>query len=775
MTPIASAQQYSPHLAYLLPAGGQQGTTFQVTAGGQFLDSAAKAWVSGRGVQTKVIEVHKPITPKQNQDLKAKLEELRDKPKTDAVLKEIAEIRKKLATFIRRPNPALAETVTLEVTLAADAEPGPRELRIQGAAGLSNPLAFHVGQLPEFLEKQPAAVRTANAKGKKKGSQSLKPAAAKSETPITLPAVVNGRIMPGESDRYRFEARKGQNLIVAARARSLIPYLADAVPGWFQAAVALHDAKGNELAYDDHYRFEPDPVLHFRIPKDGQYVLEIHDSIYRGREDFIYRVALGELPYITSIFPLGGRCGEETAVELRGWNLPTNQVTVAGGEKTPGIRPVSARKEKLISNTMPFSSGTLPECLEQEPNNDPAHAQPIKLPMVINGRIDQSGDWDVFCVEGRAGQRIVAEVTARRLNSPLDSVLRLTDAAGRELAVNDDYLDKGSGLSTHHADSYLMATLPTDGRFFLWLGDMQRQGGAAYAYRLRLSAPMPDFELRVVPSSINARTGMTVPITVYALRRDGFSDEIALALKDAPRGFVLSGGRIPSGQDQVRLTLTAPSTALEEPARLGLEGRATIEGRPVARLAVPADDMMQAFAYHHLVVANDPFAAVDGPPRPATAIRMLSRQPVKLAAGTTVPCAALLAAQGDDRSDPFGPERTAGRNLDSKNDERGKRLDDFPASRRQGETRLEGKPDRRHLHRARHRRRRREESCPQTAVQARHAAGHFLRDRRRRPIAEIVRRMRTRCGAMPTPIVGMRSGKDSRLKRPGSSPLDCAT
>ena len=32
------AQQNSPHIGYVYPAGGQAGTTFEVIAGGQFLD-----------------------------------------------------------------------------------------------------------------------------------------------------------------------------------------------------------------------------------------------------------------------------------------------------------------------------------------------------------------------------------------------------------------------------------------------------------------------------------------------------------------------------------------------------------------------------------------------------------------------------------------------------------------------------------------------------------------------------------------------------------------
>ena len=98
----------------------------------------------------------------------------------------------------------------------------------------------------------------------------------------------------------------------------MIPYLADAVPGWFQATLALYDASGKELAYDDDFRFHPDPVLYCEIPADGEYVLEIRDAIYRGREDFVYRITVGELPFVTEHFP-AGRSGRrrKPRVELR--------------------------------------------------------------------------------------------------------------------------------------------------------------------------------------------------------------------------------------------------------------------------------------------------------------------------------------------------------------------------------------------------------------------------------------------------------------------------
>ena len=61
---------------------------------------------------------------------------------------------------------------------------------------------------------------------------------------------------------------------------------------------------------------------------------------------------------------------------------------------------------------MPFSVDTLPECLEEEPNDSTQTSQAVTLPVIINGRIDRPDDWDAFRFEGCAGQEIVAEVAA---------------------------------------------------------------------------------------------------------------------------------------------------------------------------------------------------------------------------------------------------------------------------------------------------------------------------------------------------------------------------
>jgi hypothetical protein len=622
--------QNAPRAGYVYPAGGRQGTTVNIRVGGQYLASVTGVCVSGDGIQATILDYDRPLQQRQINNMNDRIQELQKQSRTPETQKEIASLRGQIAASRRRTmNPVLSEFLTLEVTIAPDAPAGDRQLRLAAVAGLSNPLVFCVGRLPEFTESEP------------------NDGVPQSQMRVTLPATINGRMLPlivdrpqarpgqpftpGDVDQYQFHASKGQQLIVSVSARHLIPYLADAVPGWFQAVVTLYDIKGRELAYDDDFRFHPDPVLNCRIPDDGEYIIEIKDALYRGREDFVYRISMGELPFVTDIFPLGGRAAAQTDVNVTGWNLPADRMSVLAPAKEPWTCLLSVAN----GNAVPFALDVLPECVEKEPDDSLQEAQRVDLPVVVNGRIDRSGDVDVFRFAGRSGDVIVAETIARRLDSPLDSLLRLIDPNGRQLAMNDDHEDKGSGLDTHHADSYIMATLPADGDYFVQVSDAQHKGGPEYAYRLRIGPPRPDFDLRAVPSGIAIRAGQTVAFTVYALRKDGFSGEIKLALKDAPAGFSLKGGVVQANQDKVQVTVTAPPEPLPEPLDLSLEGSATIGGRQVVHVATPADDMMQAFAYRHLVPAKDMKVLVMDR-RGGQPPRVLTAMPLKVDAGGRV-------------------------------------------------------------------------------------------------------------------------------------------
>ena len=616
---FASTAWAQPHIGYLYPAGGRAGDIFSVTVGGQNLQNVTGVYVSGEGVRLAGMRYMgrlRPLNRQQMMELQRRLDEIRLKRSgaavpevpnaravrlpNDPLLDSLEDLSESDLELVARefldPNKkmttknSIADRVIIQLMIDPDAAPGDRELRLIAPAGLTNPICFQVGSVPEYDQKD------------------LNPA-----TPLALPALVNGQILPGEVDRVRFSAQSGQRLVIRAEARHLIPYMADAVPGWFQAVIALYDAQGRQLACTDHYLFDQDPILFYAAPADGEYQLEIRDSIYRGREDFVYRVSIGEQPFITQLFPIGGQAGVPTSAAISGWNLPESRLTLDTEPGGPAIRQTAWRGNDAVSNDVLYAVDSLPECCAIEPNHTVQTAQPVTLPIIVNGRIQRPGEVDVFRFQGRAGDEVVAEVQARRLGSPLDSFLRLTDASGKVLAWNDDYPDKECGLLTHQADSWLCAKLPADGTYYVHLSDAQNGGSDAHAYRLRISAPQPDFALRISPSALNLLAGRATPVWVYAIRKDGFDGDIEIALDGAPDGFKLSGAIIPHGRDSVRMTLM-PTRIPKGPRTIALRvvGRAQIAGATVTRAAVPADNQMQAFAYWHLVPAQELLATVAG-------------------------------------------------------------------------------------------------------------------------------------------------------------------
>src|SRR3989339_273553 len=364
------AESPSPHIGYIYPAGGQQGTSFEITAGGQYIAKPDKVYVSGEGVSASVVRYARALNKGNLQDVRKKIgllqrekfpklperaknnialaknlrtedvnklklrlsdeEQLRipNHPLLDNLenmsLKELQNLTTKLFNPKKQLNMQIGETVIIKVVVDSNAAPGKRELRIKTAGGLTNPMFFEIGTLPEINEP-------------------------KLKTPLNLPILINGQIMPGEVDSFKFNAASKQRLVIETQARRLIPYLADAVPGWFQAIVSLCDSNGVELACADDYRFDPDPVLVYEIPKTGVYNLQIRDSIYRGREDFVYRVTVGEQPFISQMFPLGGQLGQTEAAAIDGWDLPNRRLRLDTKPGDDAIRGIELQQKKRHS------------------------------------------------------------------------------------------------------------------------------------------------------------------------------------------------------------------------------------------------------------------------------------------------------------------------------------------------------------------------------------------------------------------------------------------
>ena len=216
--------QNAPHIGYVYTAGGRQGTTFLVTVGGQFPSGITNFTVvmDGNLALAKVVGYDRPLKPMEQQAMKEELNRFQEKRKsgerlTETELARLEQIKRLLMQFGRRPaNPAISEFMTLQLTLATNLAPGDHEIRVRALGGLSNPLKFCVGLLPETSKPDWKALP------KERGSMdpALPPPA---EATVTLPVTLNGQIVPGGADRYHFWARQGQQLVIAVEARQLIP------------------------------------------------------------------------------------------------------------------------------------------------------------------------------------------------------------------------------------------------------------------------------------------------------------------------------------------------------------------------------------------------------------------------------------------------------------------------------------------------------------------------------------------------------------------------
>lgn len=337
-------------------------------------------------------------------------------------------------------DPKNMDQVRVEAAVGSEARIGVHRLFLQTPLGTTGSVPFAVGDWPETKEAEPNDT----------------PATAQA---LTLPSTVVGAIdKPGDVDYFRFQARTGQELVfqvVAAALRSRL-----------DAVLTLTDATGRVLAEGNSTGSRPDLLLGHRFTSTGTCILQLRDFENGGGIEFHYRLNIGEFPIVTTVFPLGVRSGTATEVALTGFNLgPKNSVRVIAPSITDGAEVTADRAKQQTSGSphhplipsrsvepSPHQSiplpdqwlasprlavGEDPEVTEAEPNDDAANAQRVTVPVTINGRIAGSRagapDADEFCLAARRGQRLVLEVAARHLGSPLDSFLEVLDTGGRPI------------------------------------------------------------------------------------------------------------------------------------------------------------------------------------------------------------------------------------------------------------------------------------------------------------------------------------------------------
>jgi len=329
-------------------------------------------------------------------------------------------------------KPAGGNSIEATLEIAADAPLGRRRLRVLNEkSGLTNFAYFVVGSLPEQLEIEP-------------NNDVAKPQL------IEVPSVVDGRIDPAaDLDVFHFRGRAGQRFVAAIAAHALDIHGQSKNYGIADFSLELLDTDGRTLAAaEDTIGF--DPVIEHTFAADGDYFVRVQLLNYGGFPEAVYRLTLGDVPYVVGAFPAGVRRGAASDVELIGPNIAAGvKVSVASpsAPASKGAAPDSAYPLEFVTLQqsdrsgldVPLIVGELPEAIESEPNDDRAAAKLLSLPITVNGRFSSAGDADWYRVRLDAGRKITAEVHAHRfVGSPVDTLLQVFDSAGKLVEENDD-------------------------------------------------------------------------------------------------------------------------------------------------------------------------------------------------------------------------------------------------------------------------------------------------------------------------------------------------
>lgn len=560
-----------PYVGYCYPASIQAGTKVRVVVGGQGLGGEIRCWISGAGVSVAGIERVPVFTRAPGEGQRAWLEKwLRDLedgvtamptlPKDEILrnwprnrwwesldkLDALSLAMVKRDHFSPRPDPlqaapAIAERLILTVVTEANAAPGLRQLILYNNNAASAPQPFFVTKEPHVLEPLYEAPPR-----KGKHPPVREPVVARA------PVVLDGQILPGETDVFRLALNGGDRLTCLLTGRELVPYLGDAVPGFFNPVLRLTDADGKELAFADDYHYLPDPILTCTIEKTGTYLLEVRDNLYRGRDDFVYSVAC-----FTDDRP-----------------LPTPQERAFVCRPRPEVR--GGRSEEI-----PSRGGSV------------------------------SFDFEV-----ESPGRMEFELFARRIGTPLDGVLRLygplTGLFRKEGPLLATWDDVTNGLyvgSVPQAECDPVGSwdFAEPGDYRLSVSDRVGGGGVDYGFTLDIRPSEPDFEIYAVKPSLVVHPWKTAQtrFKVKVVRRNGLDGAITV---QGNEDFLVVEGTVPAGTNEAEIVIQPTQRDWTGMKRTQFAAVAeTASGKSVRHPAVPGVEVEQAFAYTHVLPTTDFF------------------------------------------------------------------------------------------------------------------------------------------------------------------------
>ncbi|MBM3774956.1 MAG: hypothetical protein FJW37_07295, partial [Acidobacteria bacterium] len=235
-----------------------------------------------------------------------------------------------------------------------------------------------------------------------------------------LPAILVGTIArPGDVDHYRIQVKAGDEIAFDNSGQALGSAL--------QPVVRILDA-ANSLVREAGYSGGAEAVrFAYRFEKAGAYYIRVSDYQESGSGRHLYRIRTGKFPLALTAYPLGVEKGKTAEIALKGHNLPQATLLVKGEASPSDERAVILRQAGEIR----LALGSEPEIEASGKNTSIESAQALAQPVIANGKLARPEHY--FRFRAARGEKLMIEVEASRLGSPLDSFLEVLDASGKPI------------------------------------------------------------------------------------------------------------------------------------------------------------------------------------------------------------------------------------------------------------------------------------------------------------------------------------------------------
>ncbi len=408
------------------------------------------------------------------------------------------------------------------VHVPTDVPPGRYEVRAGGRHGLTNPRAFLVSKFPNEILSTNSHDRNA-------------------PQPITADRVFHGAATANSIDWFAVEIMAGQSLA--------IDLLAQQLDSATIGQLKLYDSVGQTVATSRGVD-NIDPQLRLVGLPAGQYLLAVHDFMYRGGSDFHYQLVV--------------RGGDEVGSMVEKTADQIGQLPTYWSSRASTLRTLDGLSASEIEQT--------------------ADPESISVPFEATrwfsvGQTDH--EYQFFALKD---QQLAIDVVSQRCGQPTDArlIVQRIEPQTSGSPVLHDVLQADDGpnindgvVSLSSKDPVALFTSPLESSYRLSIRDLDIGTSLRprQSYRLRIREPDPGFDLvayRVFPSAdpnvsqpfaSKLFRGGAEMIRVFALRRDGWTGPINVNVQNLPDGVTCGEAVIAANQDKTQLTLVASEQA----------------------------------------------------------------------------------------------------------------------------------------------------------------------------------------------------------------------